>query len=185
MLCALQTALKAGLECLSQADVGSALQVRPAPPFRLQSRLYECIVRPAQPENAWPGCAQRLVQLQPAPSPRPLPPYPRSLRPPASPPIKLTQVLFNLNELQQAVMQLADSAAGAFGRELAAALDPRKLSASSVAAGGGGVPGGAKSLGGGTLPGSTVKASSQESRIVCRIRSCCMHSPLGLATLLP
>lgn len=68
-------------------------------------------------------------------------------------------MLFNLNELQQAVMQLADSAAAAFARELAAALDPRKLSASSVAAGSGGGPGGAKSLGG-TLPGSTAKASA-------------------------
>lgn len=89
----LQAALKAGLECLSQADVGSALQV-----------------------------------------------------------------LFNLNELQQAAQQLAEQQAAAFGRELAAALDPRKLSASSVAAGGSGPgPGGAKGLHG-TLPGgSTAK----------------------------
>lgn len=45
-------------------------------------------------------------------------------------------MLFNLGELQQAVLQLADAAAAGFGRELSAALDPRKLSASSVAAGG-------------------------------------------------
>lgn len=89
-----QAALRAGLECLSQADVGSALQV-----------------------------------------------------------------LFNLGELQQAVLQLADAAAAAFARDLAAALDPRKLSASSVASGGGpsgAGPGGAKALGGG-LPGSAGK----------------------------
>ncbi|KAL4458763.1 hypothetical protein ABPG75_013628 [Micractinium tetrahymenae] len=64
-----EAALKAGLECLSQADVGSALQV-----------------------------------------------------------------LFNLGELRQGVQDLADHAAAAAGRELAAALDPRKLS--SAAAGG-------------------------------------------------
>lgn len=92
------------------------------------------------------ACTALILHLQHLPSTCPTPP---------------PQVLFNLNELQQAVLQLADQAAAAFGRDLGAALDPRKLSASSVAAGGasGGAhhgPGGAKSLGG-PLPGSTAK----------------------------
>ncbi|KAL4435870.1 hypothetical protein ABPG77_000632 [Micractinium sp. CCAP 211/92] len=75
-----EAALKAGLECLSQADVGSALQV-----------------------------------------------------------------LFNLGELRQGVEEIADQAAAAAGRELAAALDPRKLSSAAAggARGGGAGAGGA------------------------------------------
>ncbi|PSC76466.1 conserved oligomeric Golgi complex subunit 5 [Micractinium conductrix] len=89
-----EAALKAGLDCLSQADVGSALQV-----------------------------------------------------------------LFNLGELKQGVEALADAAAAGFARELGAALDPRKLSASSVAGGRG--PGGAKAAlqGLGAPPGSTQKVA--------------------------
>ena len=61
--------------------------------------------------------------------------------------------------LWQGVEALADAAAAGFARELGAALDPRKLSASSVAGGRG--PGGAKAAlqGLGAPPGSTQKVA--------------------------
>lgn len=97
-----EAALKSGLECLSQADVGSALQV-----------------------------------------------------------------LFNLGELQQGVLQLADQATSSFLRDFQAALDPRKLSAGSVAAKGAGMGGSSKAGGGGMgvgmgghgPPGSAAKVA--------------------------
>lgn len=57
----------------------------------------------------------------------------------------LAQVLFNLGELRQGVEEIADQAAAAAGRELAAALDPRKLSSAAAggARGGGAGAGGA------------------------------------------
>eukprot|EP00887_Chlorella_sp_A99_P006562 scaffold3.g6562.t1 len=65
------------------------------------------------------------------------------------------QVLYNLGELRQAVDQQVDSSCAALGRELAAALDPRKLTAAGGAGPGGG-PGGVKSLVS-PLPGTTAK----------------------------